>query len=322
MHHNDRIYVAGHQGLVGSALMRCLRAHGYEQLITRTPQELDLRDQRAVAHFFKKEQPAYVFLAAARVGGILANMRYPADFIYDNIMIQTNVLHAAYEYKVKKLLFLGSSCIYPRNAATPIHEDALLMGPLEPTNQAYAVAKIAGITMCQAYNQQYGTHFIAAMPTNLYGPGDTFDEQWSHVVPALILKMHRAKQEQQSLVTLGGTGRACRELLYVDDCAQALIQLMEQYEGTDLINIGTGIDTTIAELAHLIKEVVNYQGTLAFNPQLAPDGVLKKNLAIGKITALGWHATTPLRVGIGATYEWFLQKEMSLPKERVLHEQL
>lgn len=317
MQTNSLIYIAGHQGLVGSALMRLLTTMRYTHLITRTMQELDLRNQAAVNSFFEKERPEYVVVAAARVGGIYANAHFPAVFIYDNLMIQTNLIHAAYTYGIKKLLFLGSSCIYPRNAQNPISESALLTGSLEPSNQAYAIAKIAGIAMCQAYNKQYGTCFIAAMPTNLYGPGDTFDERWSHVVPALILKMHQAKIMNQESVLLWGDGHARRELLYVDDCANALLTLMQSYEGDELINIGTSSDISIAQLAVLIQQIVGYTGDIIFD-NASLTGVSQKRLDIQKITSLGWQATTSLLAGLQKTYEWFLRandpaylKEMS-----------
>lgn len=320
MQTNAAVYIAGHQGLIGSALTRLLTAKGYTNLITRTIQELDLRNQAAVTHFFAHANIEYVFLAAARVGGIYANMQYPAAFIYDNLMIQTNVLHAAYVSGVKKLLFLGSSCIYPRDAHNPISEDALLTGALEPSNQAYAVAKIAGISMCQAYNTQYGTRFIAVMPTNLYGPADTFDATWSHVVPALILKMHQAKIMNQECLQLWGNGLARRELLYVDDCAHALLLLMQLYEENAVINIGTGSDISIAQLAAVIQQIVGYNGTLLFD-DTARNGVQQKRLNIQKITQLGWRATTPLIEGLQRTYDWFLQtKAMQHTNEMVRNE--
>lgn len=320
MQTNSCIYIAGHQGLVGSALMRLLTAKGYTNLITRTIQDLDLRNQEAVTTFFDKERPEYVFIAAARVGGIYANAHFPAVFIYDNLMIQTNLIHAAYTYKVKKLLFLGSSCIYPRDAENPISENALLTGSLEPSNQAYAIAKIAGIAMCQSYNKQYGTRFIAAMPTNLYGPGDTFDAHWSHVVPALMLKMHQAKIMNQETVLLWGDGNARRELLYVDDCAQALFLLMQSYEDDVLINIGTGSDISIAQLALHIQQIVGYTGRIIFD-DAALTGVHHKRLNIQKITSLGWQATTSLLHGLQNTYEWFLQYHCpQVKKEMAYHE--
>ncbi len=304
----DHIYVAGHQGLVGTALWRALRARGYTNLVGAPFADLDLRDQRAVDAFFAQHRPAYVFLAAARVGGIQANVDYPASFIYDNLMIQANVINTAYRHGVKKLLFLGSSCIYPRDCSQPIREEYLLGGPLEQTNEPYAVAKIAGIKLCQAYNKQYGTQFISAMPTNLYGPGDTFDERASHVIPALILKMHRAKIEGRDQVNVWGTGTVRREFLFVDDLADALLFLMEHYTENNLINVGVGQDVTVAQLAHLIKEVVGFDGRLVFDTS-KPDGTPRKLLDVRKITALGWQAQTNLRTGLQTTYEWFVQQQ-------------
>ena len=255
-----RIYVAGHRGLVGSAIVRRLQAEGFENLIVRTSAEMDLRNQAAVADFFLKERPDYVFLAAAKVGGIVANNSYPAEFIYDNLMIQTNVIHHAYISGVTKLLFLGSTCIYPKMAPQPIKEDSLLTGPLEPTNEAYAIAKIAGIKMCQSYNRQYGTRFISAMPTNLYGPNDNFDLETSHVLPALVRKFHDAKLAKAKTVTIWGTGSPTREFIHVDDVASASVFLMASHEGNEIVNIGSGEEVTIKELALRIKEVVEFDG--------------------------------------------------------------
>lgn len=323
MPRSARIYVAGHRGLVGSALVRKLNAQGYNHLILQTSQELDLRRQRDVEAFFAKEKPEYVFLAAARVGGILANATYPADFIYDNILIQTNVIHAAYRYGVKRLLFLGSSCIYPRECPQPIREDYLLTGPLEPTNRPYAIAKIAGIEMCWAYNRQYGTQYLAVMPTNLYGPNDNFDLETSHVLPALIRKMHEAKggavssvPSPKPSVTIWGTGTPRRELLHVDDLAGACLFLMNLPDHVfnlvfgaslsvpPLINVGCGQDITIRELAEAVATVIGFKGELVFDTA-KPDGTPRKLVDITKIRKLGWSPQIDLIEGIKQTYEWY-----------------
>jgi len=303
-----RIYVAGHRGLVGSAIVRRLEGAGFRNLILRTSQELDLRDQARVKEFFEREKPEYIFLAAARVGGILANMTYPAHFIYDNLMIQSNVIHQAFKTEVKKLLFLGSSCIYPKFAPQPMKEEYLLTGPLEPTNEPYAVAKIAGIKMCQAYNRQYGTNFICAMPTNLYGPNDNFDLETSHVIPALIRKFHEAKINGAKSVVVWGTGTPRREFLYVDDLADACLFLMENCDAqhAEIINVGTGEDITIKELAEMIKNIVGFNGEIIFDPS-KPDGTPRKLLDIGRIKELGWRPKTTLEDGLRATYEYFFQ---------------
>jgi len=306
MKKDAKIYVAGHSGLVGSGIMRKLAQHSYKNIIYRRSQELDLRDQGAVNQFFATEQPEYVFLAAAKVGGILANHKYSAQFIYENIMIEANVIHAAYRYGVKKLLFLGSSCIYPKFAPQPIKEEYLLTGELEPTNETYAIAKIAGIKMCQAYNRQYKTNFISVMPTNLYGPNDNFDLTSSHVLPALIRKFHEAKMNQQSSVEIWGTGKPHREFLYVDDLAEACIFLMDYYDEGEPINIGTGIDIAIAELATLIAKVVGYSGHIRYNTDM-PDGTMRKVLDISKITLLGWKPKISLEDGIPITYQWYIK---------------
>lgn len=297
------VYVAGHQGLVGSAVVRALRARG-EEPIVRTRAELDLTSESAVSAFFQAERPRRVYLCAAKVGGIWANDRYPADFIRDNLQIQTHVIDAAYRNGCEKLLFLGSSCIYPKLAPQPIQEESLLTGPLEPTNSAYAIAKIAGIEMCKAYRKQYGLNAICAMPTNLYGPGDNFDLETSHVLPALIHKIHLAKEAGSTEVVLWGTGSPRREFLYVDDLASALLFLMDQYDGEEIVNVGTGEDLTIRDLAELIQEVVGWSGTLRFDPS-KPDGTPRKLLDVTRIRSLGWRATTPLQEGIRLTYEWF-----------------
>lgn len=306
MDYNAKIYVAGHTGLVGSALIRQLNRDGYNNIIVRSHQELDLRDQVAVHNFFAQEKPDYVFLAAAKVGGILANNTYRAEFIYDNLMIELNVIHAAYMHGVKKLLFLGSSCIYPRDCPQPINEEYLLTSALEKTNEPYAIAKIAGLKLCEAYNDQYGTRFIACMPTNLYGPGDNFDVHSSHVIPALIRKFVIAQKEHHPEVVLWGSGKPYREFLYVDDLAQALVFLMQKYEGNEIVNIGSGTDQTIADLALCIKDVVGYSGNLVYDTT-KPDGTPRKLLNSEKIMRLGWSAKTDLKSGIAATIAWCKQ---------------
>lgn len=303
-----RIYIAGHRGLVGSALVRQLKQDGFENLIMRTHQELDLTQQAAVREFFRVEQPEYVFLAAAKVGGIYANDTYPADFMRDNLQIQTNVIEAAYQNHVKKFLFLGSSCIYPKFASQPIKEESLLTGMLEPTNEGYAVAKIAGIKMCQAYKKQYGFNAISLMPCNLYGTEDNFHLEHSHVLPALIRKFHEAKIQQVPSVTVWGTGTPRREFLYVDDLAKAALFLMEHYHREEIINVSVGEDLSILELAKLIKEIVDYRGEINFDPS-RPDGTPQKLLDPSRINQLGWQAQTSLREGITLTYHWFLEHQ-------------
>jgi GDP-L-fucose synthase len=311
MNRSDKIYVAGHRGLVGSALVRCLERAGFDNLLVRTSAELDLREQRAVNDFFAAQRPDFVFLAAARVGGIVANDSYPAQFITDNLQIQTNVIDAAYRSGTRKLLFLGSSCIYPRHASQPMPEDCLLTGPLEPTNEWYAIAKIAGLKMCQAYRRQYGFNAIAAMPTNLYGPQDNFDLRNSHVLPALLRRFHEARESNQSQVVIWGTGTPRREFLHVDDLADACVFLMGAYEGEQALNVGWGADISIAELAALVSEVVGFPGTLAFDSS-KPDGAPRKLLDVSKLSALGWSPRIALRDGIAATYEWFLKNRSAL----------
>jgi GDP-L-fucose synthase len=306
MERDAKIYVAGHRGLVGGAVTRGLRASGYTNLVLRTHRELDLKNQAEVSAFFARERLDYVFLAAAKVGGIWANNNLPAEFIYDNLMIQANIIHQAYLHGVKKLLFLGSSCIYPRSCPQPIKEEYLLSGKLEATNEPYAVAKIAGIKMCQAYNRQYGTRFISLMPTNLYGPGDNFDLENSHVIPAMIHKFHRAKLAGREEMTLWGTGSPRREFLYVDDLAQACLFLMNHYDGDDIINVGVGHDLTIKELAQEVAEVVGFKGRLNFDPGF-PDGTPRKLLDVSRLQALGWRAQMPLKEGLARTYDWFKQ---------------
>jgi GDP-L-fucose synthase len=303
MDSHSSIYVAG-RGLVGSALVRCLRAHGFDNLLVPARRDLDLLSDSQVDAFFASERPEYVFLAAAKVGGILANSTRPADFIYDNLKIQLNVIDAAQRRGVRKLLFLGSSCIYPKHAPQPINEDQLLSGPLEPTNEWYAVAKIAGIKLCQAYWAQHGFHAISLMPTNLYGPGDNFDPQTSHVLPALIRKIHEAREEERSEVVVWGSGRVRREFLHVDDLASAAVFLMERYDEPAIINVGTGEDVTIAGLAHLIARVAGYQGRFVFDHS-KPDGTPRKLLDVSRLHALGWRHSISLEAGIRMTYEWF-----------------
>lgn len=307
MEKESKIYVAGHRGLVGSAILHNLQEEGYNNIVIRTHRELDLCNQQEVRAFFEKERPEYVFLAAAKVGGILANSTYPADFIYNNIAIQIYAIHNAYLYGVKKLLFLGSSCIYPKFAPQPMKEEYLLTGILEPTNESYAIAKISGIKMCQAYNRQYGTNFISVMPTNLYGPGDNFDLETSHVLSALIRKFHEAKLSGQP-VTVWGTGTPRREFLYVNDLAEACVFLMNCYDGEDIINIGTGLDISIKELAGFISEVIGYRGEIIFDTG-KPDGMQRKLLDVTRINSLGWKAKTDLREGIEKTYKWYLSTQ-------------
>ena len=302
---NDKIYIAGHNGMVGSAIYRKLREQGYNNIITRSSSELDLRNQQSVAEFFEQEKPDYVFLAAAKVGGILANNTYRAEFIYDNIMIESNIIHQAYQNDVTKLLFLGSSCIYPKHAPQPMNEDHLLSGYLEPTNEPYAIAKIAGIKLCENYMDQYGCNFISAMPTNLYGPNDNYDLQNSHVLPALIRKFHEAKEAGKPEVEIWGTGKPMREFLHVDDMAEACLFLMQNYDGKQFVNIGTGKDITIRELAETIMETVGYQGNLTFNTD-KPDGTPRKLMDVSKIHNLGWQHKIDLKEGIEKTYQDFL----------------
>ena len=331
MNKHSKIYVAGHRGLVGSAIHRRLKQLGYTNTIVKTHQDLDLTIQQQVEQFFGAERPEYVFLAAAKVGGILANSTYPADFIYINLAIQTHVVHSAFKYGVKKLLFLGSSCIYPKLCPQPMKEDYLLSGYLEPTNEAYAIAKIAGIKMCQAYNSQYGSRFISVMPTNLYGPNDNFDLETSHVLPALIRKFHLAKlavsgnwaaiqkdektfgkippEVRQALpkVVLWGSGKPRREFLHVDDLADACVFLMNNYDGSEIVNIGVGTDLTIAELAQMVAEVVGFKGEIVFDSS-KPDGTPRKLLDVTRLSSLGWKAKIGLRQGISQTYDWYLDQ--------------
>jgi GDP-L-fucose synthase len=353
MKRDSRIYVAGHKGLVGSAIVRRIRSEGFSNLTVRSHQEVDLMRQAEVEAFFKAEKPEYVFIAAAKVGGILANSTYPAEFIYENLLIESNIIHSAYEAGVKKLLFLGSSCIYPRDCPQPMKEEYLLSGKLEPTNEPYAIAKIAGIKMCQSYNRQYGTRFISVMPTNLYGPGDEFDLETSHVLPALIRKFHEAKIGGQrsevggrrleakeggkgvasdlkrsapptssersersspvSSVTLWGTGTPRREFLHVDDLADACVFLMKHYEESEIINIGVGQDISISELADLIKDIVGFKGGIQYD-RSKPDGTPRKLLDVGRLKALGWQPKISLREGIERTYRWYVEEAARVPK--------
>lgn len=308
MEKNAKIYVAGHRGLVGSAIMRCLEQHGYENIVVRTHAELDLRNQEAVNRFFAEEKPDYVFLAAAKVGGIWANSQAPADFCYDNLMISANVIHAAYTYQVKKLLFLGSSCIYPKMAPQPIKEEHLLTGSLEPTNEGYALAKISGMQLCKFYRRQYHCDFISAMPTNLYGINDNFDLTSSHVLPAMIRKFHEAKVQNKPEVVLWGTGKVLREFLYVDDLADALLHLMNHYSAESHVNVGTGEDLSIHDLALLVKEVVGYDGRIVYDTS-KPDGTPRKLLDVSLLHSTGWHHQTSLREGIETVYHWFKNQQ-------------
>lgn len=311
MDRRDRIYIAGHRGLVGSAILRCLDKDGFENLIVRSRAELDLTDPRAVNAFFAAEKPEYVFLAAAKVGGILANNTYPVDFLRENLSMELNVLDAAHRHGVKKLLFLGSSCIYPKFAPQPMKEEYLLTGELEPTNEPYAIAKIAGIKLCQAYRKQHGADFISVMPTNLYGPRDNFDLKTSHVLPALIRKFHEAKERGYQEVVVWGTGAPRREFLYVDDLADACVFLMSNYSSDEPVNVGVGEDLSIGELAELVGEVVGYGGEIVYDTS-KPDGTPRKLLDVSKLNDLGWRANTPLREGVERTYRWFMR---TLPTE-------
>jgi GDP-L-fucose synthase len=304
---NEPIYVAGHRGMVGSAIVRCLQRRGYDNIVTADRAELDLLDPHAVARFVSERRPAYIFLAAAKVGGIHANNTYPAQFIYENLMIEANLIEAARAAGVERLLFLGSSCIYPRDCAQPILEDYLLTGPLEKTNEPYAVAKIAGIKLCEAYNRQYGTRYVCAMPTNLYGPRDNYDLQTSHVLPALIRKAHEAKLRGDPHVVVWGSGNVRREFLYVDDLADACVFLMESGVSEGIFNIGVGEDLTIRELAEMIMRIVGYRGEIAFDPS-KPDGTPRKLLSVERMRQLGWQPTTSLETGIRRSYETFLSE--------------
>ncbi len=306
MKKTDKIYVAGHRGLVGSAIVRNLESKGYENIIGRTHKELDLTNQAAVRDFFAEERPDVVVLAAAKVGGINANNTAPADFAYENLQIQCNVIKAAHDYKVKKLLFLGSTCIYPKMAPQPIPENALLTGPLEVTNEAYAIAKIAGLEMCKFFKRQYGDDFISCMPTNLYGPRDNYDLANSHVMPAMIRKFHEAKKNNAASVELWGTGTPLREFLYVDDMADACVFLLENYDGEEHVNIGTGKEVSIKELAETVKEVVGYTGEIVWNKDM-PDGTPRKLTDVSKLHGLGWKHRVELKEGVKLAYQWFCE---------------
>jgi GDP-L-fucose synthase len=309
----DRIFVAGSSGLVGSAIVRRLRHEGFSNLLLPNRAELDLTDPAAVDNYFRQKRPQYVFFAAAKVGGILANDTYPADFIRDNLVIALNVIDAAYRARVDKLLFLGSSCIYPKHAPQPIREHYLLTGELEPTNEPYAVAKIAGIKLCQSYNRQYGTRFISAMPTNLYGPGDNFDLQTSHVLPALLRKFHDAVISESPQVVVWGSGQARREFMHVYDLADACLHLMRYYDDSEIINVGVGKDVKIQELATIIGQITGFRGEIVFD-STKPDGTPRKLLETSKLQRLGWRAKIPLKEGIAATYDWYLTEQPHLPK--------
>lgn len=307
MRRDARIYVAGHRGMVGSAIVRRLGASGYDRILTRTHNELDLTSQAAVKEFLAQEKPDFIFLAAAKVGGILANNTYRADFIYQNLMIEANLIHAAFEAGTKRLMFLGSSCIYPRDCPQPIKEEFLLTGPLEPTNEPYAIAKIAGIKLCESYNRQYGTQYFSVMPTNLYGPGDNYDLNNSHVLPALMRKAHEAKQRRESSLVVWGSGKPMREFLYVEDMADACVFLMEKNVTDGIYNIGTGADVTINQLAHTVLEAVGFDGHIDFDSS-KPDGTPRKLLDVSRMANLGWAAKTTLLDGISLTYRDFLER--------------
>jgi GDP-L-fucose synthase len=310
MQKTDKIFVAGHRGMVGSALVRRLEGEGFVNLLVRDRSKLDLRDESVTAKFFAAEKPAIVIVAAAKVGGIKANSDYPVEFLLENLRIQNNVLRSAYEAGVQKLLFLGSSCIYPKFAPQPIPETALLSGPLEPTNEAYAIAKIAGVKLCQAFSREYGAKFVSAMPTNLYGANDNFDLETSHALPALIRKAHEAKVRKDQKLTVWGTGKPRREFLHVDDLASACLLLLEKYDSPEIINVGCGEDISIRELAELICDVVGFDGELAWDTT-KPDGTPRKLLDVTKLRALGWKPAIPLRDGIARTYEWFRANSVS-----------
>jgi len=311
MEKDAKIYVAGHRGMVGSAIIRRLEKEGYTNIIKRTSKELDLRRQDKVEEFFAAEQPDYVFLAAAKVGGILANSEHPADFMYDNMIIEMNVIHAAFKNQAKKLMFLGSSCIYPREAPQPISESCLLTSSLEQTNEAYALAKISGLKYCEYLNRQYKTDYISVMPTNLYGPNDNYHPLHSHVLPALIRRFHEAKEQGAAEVVIWGTGKPLREFLYVDDLADACIYLMNTYSGNETVNLGTGKEVTIAELAELIKTIIGYTGSICYDAT-KPDGTPRKLLDVSKLNGLGWHYKTELSEGIGLAYNDFLKNDIRI----------
>lgn len=304
-----KIYVAGHQGLVGSSLVRRLKQFGYSNLVLRERGQVDLTEQAAVNYFFKDQRPDYVIVAAARVGGILYNQRYQAEFLYENLMISANVMHAAHEFGVEKLVYLGSSCIYPKLAPQPLKEEYLLSGPLEPSNEGYALAKIAGLKMCEKYMEQYGKRFVSVMPTNLYGPGDNFHPEHSHVIPGMMRRFHQAKVNNQPEVTIWGTGNPRREFLFVDDLADGILTVLDRYEGPGTINVGTGQDCTILELSQLMAEVVGYEGKIATDSS-KPDGTPRKVLDVSRISGLGWRPSVSLRDGLALTYRWAQEMEL------------
>lgn len=306
MQKSSSIYIAGPRGLVGSNLMRLFKERGFTNIIAPTRSELELLDQRAVERFFETERPEYVIVSAAKVGGILFNNQYQADFLYENVALAANVIHAAHRSGVKKLLFLGSSCIYPRQATQPIREDSLLSGPLEPTNEGYALAKIVGLKLCEKYRQQYGCNFISAMPTNLYGPGDNFHPDHSHVIPGMMRRFHEAKISSAPQVTIWGSGSPMREFLFITDLVEALLALMERYEEAGTINVGTGVDVSISELAALMREVVGFEGQIVYD-RSKPDGMMRKVLDVSRINAMGWNARVSLREGLERTYAWALE---------------
>ncbi|MBS1751533.1 MAG: GDP-L-fucose synthase [Bacteroidetes bacterium] len=306
---NDKIYIAGHRGMVGGAILRCLKQKGFTNIIYKTSTALDLRNQQQVDEFFEEEKPGYVFVAAAKVGGIVANNTYRADFLYDNLMMESNIIHAAHKNNVTKLMFLGSSCIYPKLAPQPLKEEYLLTGLLEATNEPYAIAKIAGIKLCEAYRDQYGCNFISVMPTNLYGIGDNYHPQNSHVLPALIRKVHQAKENNSPKVIVWGTGNPRREFMFADDLADACVYLMENYNEKDFVNIGVGTDISIRELAELIKEIIGYEGTFVFDTT-QPDGTPQKLMDVSKLHSLGWQHSTGLKEGIKQAYKDFLKREV------------
>lgn len=313
MEKGAKIYVAGHRGMVGSAIVRCLRTQGYHNLVLKTSKELDLRRQTEVESFLKEERPEYVFLAAAKVGGIMANSQFPADFMYDNMILEMNVIKASYENQVKKLMFLGSSCIYPKMAAQPMPEDCLLTGPLEQTNEAYALAKISGLKYCEYLNRQYKTDYISVMPTNLYGPNDNYHPEHSHVLPALIRRFHEAKRDNLPEVVVWGSGKPLREFLYVDDLADACVYLMNTYSGNETVNLGTGKELSIKELTETVKRIIGYNGKVVFDSS-KPDGTPRKLLEVTKLEALGWHYKTELEEGIRLAYDDFLHSKVRVER--------
>ncbi len=310
MNKDSKIYVAGHGGLVGSAIIRRLKANGFTNIIVRTREELDLLNQQSVIEFFNQENPEYVIDAAAKVGGIKANMTYPAEFLYENLQIQNNIIWSSFKSGVEKFLFLGSSCIYPRNSPQPMKEEYFLDGKVEPTNEGYALAKIAGMKLCEKINTEHNRRFISCMPTNIYGPGDNFSEESSHVIPALIRRIYNAKKENISEVVIWGSGESRREFLYVEDLAESIVWLMDSYEGKDFLNVGTGQDVSIKELAYMIKDIVGYEGNLVFDTT-KPDGMPKKLLDVSRMSELGWKSKTQLKDGLENTFKWFKENEKS-----------